>query len=119
MDVDGYKNNDLEAYHEKLFGETLPSFNTALVIAKVLMNSVQEVSTLQKVGRKGLDAGFYKSCKRIRFLNHPRKPQSDEGRIENIMVYSSFRPSVSISFSAEKLEQIVVSSESESELEVE
>merc|ERR1719508_716284 len=61
---------------------------------------------------------FYKLCKRIECLGHPKKVDYDgKASIENVEVFSSFRPSVSATFRAEKLEQITLSSESDSEPE--
>merc|ERR1719500_1031266 len=65
-----------------------------------------------------MDSKFYKLCRKIVFLSHPEKPTLClERASENIEVYSSFRPSVSATISAEKLQQILVSSESDLEPE--
>ena len=59
-----------------------------------------------------MDSKFYKLCRKIGFLSHPEKPTLClEAATENIEVYSSFRPSVSATISAEKLQQILVSSD--------
>ena len=44
LDIDGYKNIDLEEYYTILVGHNLPGFNTATDIAAVLMKSVMEVT---------------------------------------------------------------------------
>ena len=110
LDVDEYKNIDLEEYYTTLVGEDLPSFNTALDIATVVMKSVKEVTSKEKGGKKSLDSDFYKLCKRIECIEHPKKVDYEAAAIvENVEVYSSFRPSVSATISAEKLEEIILS----------
>merc|ERR1719154_460701 len=51
----------------------------------------------------------------LSLINQLKKSYNRETLIEEIEVYSSFRPSVSTTISAEKHEQITVSSESDSD----
>ena len=101
-----------------MVGRDLPDFNAALDIASVLMKSVQVIAKKEKEGRKSMDSDFFKLCRKISFISHPQQIEVDStAAVENVEVYSSFRPSVSATISAEKLEQIVLSSESDSEPE--
>merc|ERR1719318_535816 len=118
LDVEGYKSIDLEEYYASLVGKDLPSLNSALDIASVVLESVKDVTSKEKGGKKSLDANFYKLCKRIECIEYPSRIDCDLATdVENIEVYSSFRPAVSATISAEKLEEIVLSSESDSEPE--
>ena len=118
IDVAGYNNLDLEEFYTHLVGKDLPSFNTALDISSVLLKSVQEVHKRKKGDIKSSDSSFYNLCKKIEFLSPPKKGVSEtKNRVENVEVFSSFRPSVCATFSAEKLEQIVLSSDSDSQPE--
>jgi len=66
---------------------------------------------------KKLDS-FYLSCKKIDFIRKPKKlKRVKEAVVENFEVYNSFSRHVSAIISAEKLEQIVISSGSDSEPE--
>merc|ERR1719427_1248356 len=113
FDVDGYRTLDLEEYYSRIVAEDLPSFTTVSDIAVVLLKSVIEVTGENK--RKDLAPDFYKLCKRIECLERPRKVEYDrKASVENVEVFNSFRPSVSATFSAEKLEQVTLSSESDS-----
>jgi len=57
-------------------------------------------------------------CKRIECLELPKRVDYDrKASPENVEVFSSFRPSVSTMFSAEKLEQVILYSETDSEPE--
>ena len=65
---------------------------------------------------KGEVPHFHTLCKRAELLEKPKNVDYDrKAAVENVEVYSSFRPSVSTTISAEKLEQIALSSDSESE----
>merc|ERR1712096_369446 len=93
----------------------LPSFNRASDIAEVLLKAAMEVTTKKE---KYSTKHFYKLCKGIECLEHPIRVEYDrKASVENVEVFSSFRPSVSATFSAEKLEQVTLSSESDSEPE--
>jgi len=114
LDVEDYKNVDLEDY----CGDELPSYKSALDIAKILMKSVDAVSSQRKHGRKSFQCDFFKLCKRIDSLSKPKRLMREKGDgNEHIEVYSSFRPTMAATISAHKLEQIVISSESDSEPE--
>ena len=90
----------------------------ACAIASVVMKSVKFVAQKEKGGLKSMDADFFKLCRKTLFISHPQKVDHDASSVvENVEVYSSFRPSVSATITAEKLEQILVSSDSESEPE--
>eukprot|EP00092_Neocalanus_flemingeri_P006012 GFUD01006478.1.p1 GENE.GFUD01006478.1~~GFUD01006478.1.p1 ORF type:complete len:613 (-),score=116.47 GFUD01006478.1:6-1694(-) len=105
-DVAGYGSLDLEEYFAQTFQEDLSSFS----ISGVLLKSVLEVSTTRPL--------LYKLCKRIGCLEKAINLEYDrKANVENVEVYSSFRPFVSATFSAEMLEQVIVSSESDSEPE--
>ena len=57
MDVDNYKSVDLEEYYyENLNQLELPSFTTAVEVAKVLRNSVKDVTCKRKGGKKSMDS---------------------------------------------------------------
>jgi len=118
LDMEDYKSIELEEYYAKIFGEDLPCFNTASDIASVVLRAVKEVTGKEKEGKKSLDADFYKLCKRIECIEHPVKFDHDIATdVENVEVYNSFRPGVSASFTAVELDEIVVSSDSDAELE--
>jgi len=117
LDVNVSKTIDLEEYYSLQVGKDLPSFTTAEGIASILLKCVDDVTSKQKA-KKGVDGEFYKLCKRIGCIEHPRKQNCDESvSSETLEVFSSFRPSVSAAFSAEKLEQVTLLSESDSEPE--
>jgi len=114
LDVEDYKNIELEDY----CGDGIPCYKSALDIAKILMKSVEDVSSQKKRGRKSIQCDFFKLCKRINSLSKPKRHEyvrEKENGIEQIEVYSSFRPTMAATISAEKLEQIFVSSESDSD----
>jgi len=116
LDVDGYRTIDLEEFHSKMVQEDLPGFTTASDIASVLLKSVEEVTARYEKGRKVMTKLFYKLCKRIECLEYPKMVDYDrDASNENVEVFNSFRPYVSTTFSAEKLEQVTLSSESDSE----
>ena len=57
LDVDNYKSVDLEEYYyENLNQVELPSFTTAVQVAKVLRNSVKDVTCKRKGGKKSMDS---------------------------------------------------------------
>ena len=113
LDVENYKNVDLEDYCDDL-----PSYKSALDIAKILMKSVDDVSSQKKRGRKSFQCDFYKLCKRIDSLSNPKRHVREKHNvIEHIEVYSSFRSNMTATISAEKVEQVVILSESISEPE--
>ena len=120
LDVNDYKSVDLEEYYGKLNQEELSSVTTAVKVAKVLRNSVKEVTCKRKGGKKSMHSDFYKLCKKIEFLSEPKNVECEkkETDVEYVEVYNSFRPSVSAAISAKRLEQIEVLSESENEHEV-
>merc|ERR1719430_1614745 len=65
-----------------------------------------------------MTCNFYKLCQKIDFIGKPIKHVSVKEcgeLLEYFEVYSSFRPCMSATISAEKLEQIVISSDSDSE----
>ena len=107
-------------YYGKLNQEELSSVTTAVKVAKVLRNSVKEVTCKRKGGKKSMHSDFYKLCKKIEFLSEPKNVECEkkETDVEYVEVYNSFRPSVSAAISAKRLEQIEVLSESENEHEV-
>jgi len=115
LKVGGYRNIDLEEYYTQMVQRELPSFNRASDIAEVLLKAAMEVTSKKE---KYSTKHFYKLCKRIECLEHPIRVEYDrKASVENVEVFSSFRPSVSATFRAEKLEQITLSSESDSEPE--
>ena len=62
---------------------------------------------------------FYKLCKKIEHLARPKKITIDENAVgEDIEVYSSFRSSVCVTIHACKLEQVALSSDSDSDIEI-
>ena len=84
------------------------------------MKCVKDVSLKEKGGQRSMGSDFHKLCKKIGSLSQPEIPECCEAanaNMENLEVYSSFRPTVSATISAEKLEQILLSSESDSEPE--
>ena len=85
-------------------------------VAKVLKNSVKEVTCKRKGGKKSMHFDFYKLCKKIEFLSEPKNVECEkkETGVEYVEVYNSFRPSVCAAIS----EQIEVLSDSENEHEV-
>ena len=106
LDIDGYKTTDLEECYSLQFGKDLASFTTAAGIASILLKCVDDVTSKQN-GKKDVDREFYKLCKRIGCIENPRNLVCDESiSSETLEVFSSFRPSVSAAFSAEKLEQV-------------
>jgi len=133
LDVKGYKGIDLEKYcnewsnaaqptvkknYTNMDGKDFPSYNSALDIASVVMESVKFVAQKERGGRKSMEADFFKLCMKTSFIGRPQKVDYDASSIvEYVEVYSSFRPSVSGTISAEKLEQILVSSDSDPEPE--
>ena len=61
---------------------------------------------------------FYKLCKQIEHLARPKKITIDDNAVgEDIEVYSSFRSSVCVTIHACKLEQVALSSDSDSDIE--
>ena len=73
LDIEECKSIDLEEYYASLIGKDLPSFNSASDIAAVVLESVKDVTSKEKGGKKSLDANFYKLCKRIECIEHPRE----------------------------------------------
>jgi len=105
---------DLEDYLSK----DLCDYKTVLDIAKLLMKSVEEVLIKSNCWMKNTDSRFYTLCKKIDFIRKPKKlKRVKEAVVENFEVYNSFSRHVSAIISAEKLEQIVISSGSDSEPE--
>ena len=114
LDVNNYKEVDLEEY----CSGDLASYNSALDIARLLMKSVNEISSKEKDGRKSMTRDFYKLCKKIENLSKPLQHIGERNQaIEYVEVYSSFSPNMLATIRAEKLSQVTIYSESESEPE--
>jgi hypothetical protein len=110
LNVSGYRDLDLEEY----FTQTLQKDLSSLTIPEVLLTSVMDVAT--KIKKE--EHCFYKLCKRIDCLEKAKNVKIDrKAKVEKVEVFSSFRPSVSATYSVEKLEQVTLSSESDSEPE--
>jgi len=113
LNVEDFDKVDLEDFCV----EGLGSYSSALDIAKMLMKSVDEVSSQRKSGKRSMRCKFYKLCKNIDFLSKPKQHVYEIGHGDYIEVFSSFRPTMAATISAEKLDQVVISSESDSEPE--
>ena len=118
LNVPGYRNMDLEEFYSEMVKKDLQGFISATDIARVLLTSVKKVIS-KHMTVKPMQTPvqeFYKVCKRIECLDRPKKVKYDRNAsIENVEVYSSFRPSVLITISAQKLEQVALNSDSDGE----
>ena len=116
LKIDGYRSIDLEEFYSDMIKAPLSSFLSARDISKILLKSVRKVMTklaLEKSDQLGM---FYTMCKKIEFLSRPKRVEYDrKAAVDNLEVYSSLRPSVSAIISAQQLEQVAISSDSESD----
>jgi len=114
LKIDGYRKIDLEEFYSDMVKAPLPSFVSAKDISEVLLKAVRHVMTrLAKEGSDQLQM-FYTLCRKIEFLSKPRRVEYDrKAPVENLEVYSSLRPFVSATISAQQMEQVAISSESE------
>ena len=119
LHVPGYNDIELEEFYNELSETDLSGYLSSKDIAKVLMKSVEEVITKYCHSDTNVKGKFVsKTCRKIEDLPRPRKkPYDRKITREDIEVYSSFRPSVSTTISAEKMDQIMLTSGSESEVE--
>jgi len=113
--VAGYKDIELEEFYNNISDSELTGYLSSKDIATVLRKSVEEV--IRKYCQNGSHGKvFSKTCKKIKDLPGPRKkPYDRNSPREEIEVYNSFRPSVSTTITADKLEQVIISSGSENE----
>ena len=117
LHVPGYNDMELEEFYNELSETDLAGYLSSRDIAKVLQKSVEAVITKYCHSDTNVKGKFVsKTCKKVEDLPRPRKKPYDRNITrEDIEVYSSFRPSVSTTISAEKMDQIMLSSGSESE----
>lgn len=116
LNVRPYRNIDLEEFHTEIVKQDLPKFITTTDIERILLKCVKKIISTHMTLKQGQTPAqaFYKLCKRIECLDRPKKVKYDRKEsVENLEVYSSFRPSISAIISVQKLEEVAISSDSE------
>lgn len=103
---------DLEEYFSRNIGLNSATYTTCKDVAFILKHSVEVVRSFNNISSDLILVAV--TCKMIRHLPRPLKVKYDRSTVrEDLEVYSSFHPSVSTTISAEKMEQVTISSDSE------